>query len=76
MPYADSDDDNVGRNDGRDLDHWEAIDIADYEYRPDQHTLDALSRFFQNIPDMLDIVEDDIEKAVETMAIPLHYIGS
>ena len=58
---ADSDDDHVERNDDRDLDHWEAIDMADYEYRPDQHTLDSLSRFFQNIPDMLEIVEDDIE---------------
>ena len=74
MQYADSDDDHVGRNDDRDLDQWEAIDMADYEYHPDQHTLDALSLFFQNIPDMLDIVEDDIEKAVETMAIPQHYI--
>ena len=32
--------------------------------------MDALSPFFQNIPDMLDIVEDDIEQAVEKMAIP------
>ena len=70
MWYADSDEDHLGGNDDRDLDHWEAIDMADYEYRPDQHTLDALSQFFQNIPDMHDIFEDDIEKAVEKMAIP------
>ena len=70
MPYADSDEDHLGINDDRDVGHWEAIDIADYEYRPDQHTLDALSLFFQNIPDMLDIVEDDIEQAVKKMAIP------
>ena len=70
MPYADSDDDHVGRNDDRDLDQWEAIDMAYYEYRPDQHTLDVLSQFFQNIPDMLEIVEDDIDQAVESMAVP------
>ena len=57
-------------NDDRDLDHWEAIDMDDYEYRPDQHTSDRLSQFFQNIPDMLELVEDDIDKAVEKMAIP------
>ena len=58
--YADSDDEHLGRNDDRDLDHWEAIDMEDYEYRPDQHTHDVLSQFFHNIPDMLEIVEDDI----------------
>ena len=71
---ADSDDDHVGRNDDRDLDHWEAIDMADYEYRPDQHTLDSLSRFFQNIPDMLEIVEDDIDQAVESMPVPQEHM--
>ena len=57
------------RNDDRDLDHWEAIDMDDYKYRPDQHILDRISQFFQNIPDMLTLVEDDIDKAVEKMAI-------
>ena len=50
MLNADSEKDHLEINDDRDLDHWEAIDMDDYEYRPDQHTLDRLSQFFQNIP--------------------------
>ena len=70
MWYADSDVGHVQGNDDRDMDSQEAIDMEYYKYITDHHTLDKLSQFFQNIPDMLDIVEDDIEKAVEKMAIP------
>ena len=46
MLYADSEEDQLERNDDRDFDHREAIDMDDYEYRPDQHTLHRLSHFF------------------------------
>ena len=75
MWYADSDEDHVQLNDDRDMDHWEAIDMEDYEYCPDPHTLDKLSQFFQTIPNMLEIVEDDIQNAVDKMAIPKQAIN-
>ena len=40
IDFADSEDETRDRDDEKPLDHDEEIDMDDYEYCPDEHTMD------------------------------------
>ena len=48
--------------------------MEDYVYCPNGQTTDLMSKLFQNFPDLMSFVPDDITSAVESLAIPIEDI--
>ena len=69
MWYADSDEDHLGGNDDRDLDHWEAIDMDDYQYRPLNQEAGRLftssERLLQNYARARALTVSDVKSLIE-----------
>ena len=71
---TDSEDRCCERDDDRPLDHYEEIDMEDYEYCPNVYGNDLMSKLFLNIPDLMSFTPNDITHTVESIAVPVQEI--